>query len=97
LPYPIEEIAAMSVAAASMEPAPARIAFPVKIGFGALTPSAVVAFGDPGRLVGVEGDLLASGRGFLAMRTAGTDTVTSLFRHPAWLVWPALTKGCGRR
>jgi hypothetical protein len=80
-----------------MEPRPARIPFLVKIGFSALTPSAVVAFGDPGRLVSVEGDLLASARGFLAMRTAGTDTVTSLYRHGAWLVWPALTAGCGRR
>jgi hypothetical protein len=43
-----------------MELRPARIPFLVKIGFSALTPSAVVAFGDPGRLVSVEGDLLAS-------------------------------------
>ena len=62
-----------------------------------VTPSAVVAFGDPGRLVGVEGDLLASGRGFLAMRTVGTDTVKSLYSNGAWLVWPVLTAGCGRR
>jgi len=80
-----------------MEPSPARIPFPVKIGFSALTPGAVVAFGDPGRLVGVEGDLLASGRGFLAMRTAGTDSVTSRYGHGAWLVSPALTTGCGQR
>ena len=62
-----------------------------------VTPSAVVAFGDPGRLAGVEGDLLASGRGFLAMRTADSDTVRALYRNGAWLVWPVLTAGCGRR
>jgi hypothetical protein len=62
-----------------------------------VTPSAVVAFGDPGRLVRADGDLLASGRGFLAMRTVGTDTVKSLYGHGAWLVWPVLTAGCGRR
>lgn len=62
-----------------------------------VTPSAVVAFGDPDRLVGVEGDLLASGRGFLAMRTADAGTVTALYQNGAWLVWPVLTAGCGRR
>lgn len=62
-----------------------------------VTPSAVVAFGDPDRLVGVEGDLLASGRGFLAMRTANPDTVRALYRNGAWLVWPVITAGCGRR
>jgi hypothetical protein len=56
-----------------------------------VTPSAVVAFGDPSRLVGVEGDLLASDR------TVGTDTVKSLYSGGAWLVWPVLTAGCGRR
>jgi hypothetical protein len=45
-----------------------------------VTPSAVVAFGDPSRLVGVEGDLLASDR------TVGTDTVKSLYSGGAWLV-----------
>ena len=50
-----------------------------------------------GRLVGVEGDLLASGRGCLAMRTVDTDTVKSLYGNGAWLVWPVLTAGCGRR
>ncbi|KWV49651.1 hypothetical protein AS156_15905 [Bradyrhizobium macuxiense] len=62
-----------------------------------VTPTVVVAFGDPGRLAGVDGDLLASGRGFLAMRTADDDTVKSLYQHGAWLVWPVLTAGCGRR
>jgi hypothetical protein len=62
-----------------------------------VTPNAVVAFGDPGRLAGVEGDLLASGRGFLAMRTADADTVRALYRNGAWLVWPVLNAGCGRR
>jgi hypothetical protein len=62
-----------------------------------VTPSAVVAFGDPDRLVGVDGDLLASGRGFLAMRTANAGTVKALYRSGAWLVWPVLTAGCGRR
>jgi len=62
-----------------------------------VTPSAVVAFGDPDRLVGVEGDLLASGRGFLAIRTANADSVRALYRNGAWLVWPVLTAGCGRR
>ena len=62
-----------------------------------VTPTVVVAFGDPGRLVGAEGDLLASGRGFLAMRTGSTDTVAALYRNGAWLVWPVLTAGCGRR
>lgn len=62
-----------------------------------VTPSAVVAFGDPDRLVGAEGDLLASGRGFLAVRTADGNTVRSLYRHGAWLVWPVLGAGCGRR
>ncbi|MBR0932456.1 hypothetical protein JQ586_03670 [Bradyrhizobium jicamae] len=62
-----------------------------------VTPTVVVAFGDPGQLAGVDGDLLASGRGFLAMRTADDDTVKSLYQHSAWLVWPVLTAGCGRR
>jgi hypothetical protein len=61
-----------------------------------VTPSAVVAFGDPDRLVSVEGDLLASGRGFLAMRTSGTHTVRALYGNGAWLVWPVLISGCGR-
>ena len=56
-----------------------------------VTPSAVVAFGDPSRLVGVGGDLLAYGR------TVGTDTVKSLYGSGAWLVSPVLTAGCGRR
>jgi hypothetical protein len=50
-----------------------------------------------GRPVGVEGDLLASGRGYLAMRTVGTDTVKSLYGNGAWFVWPVMTAGCGRR
>jgi hypothetical protein len=79
-----------------MEPSRARIPFVVKIGFS-VTPGAVVAFGGPRRLVSVEGELLASGPGFLAIRTAGTDTVTSLHRHGTRLVWPTLTAGCGRR
>ncbi|MGL9622490.1 hypothetical protein QRQ56_31425 [Bradyrhizobium sp. U531] len=62
-----------------------------------VTPTVVVAFGDPARLAGADGDLLASGRGFLAMRTGSTDTVKSLYEHGAWLVWPVLTAGCGRR
>lgn len=62
-----------------------------------ITPTIVVAFGDPGRLVAVDGDLLASGRGFLAMRTGSDDTVRALYRNGAWLVWPVLTAGCGRR
>jgi hypothetical protein len=62
-----------------------------------VTPTVVVAFGDPGRLAGAGGDLLASGRGFLAMRTASPDTVKELYRSGAWLVWPLLTAGCGRR
>jgi hypothetical protein len=62
-----------------------------------VTPTVVVAFGDPDRLAGADGDLLASGRGFLAMRTGSTDTVKSLYQNGAWLVWPVLTAGCGRR
>jgi hypothetical protein len=62
-----------------------------------VTPTVVVAFGDPGRLAGADGDLLASGHGFLAMRTGSTDTVKSLYQNGAWLVWPVLTAGCGRR
>jgi hypothetical protein len=50
-----------------------------------------------GRLLGVEGDLLASGRGCLATRTVGADTVKSLYSSGAWLVWPVLIAGCGRR
>ncbi len=62
-----------------------------------VTPTVVVAFGDPGQLAGADGSLLASGRGFLAMRTASTETVKSLYQRGAWLVWPVLTAGCGRR
>jgi hypothetical protein len=62
-----------------------------------VTPTVVVAFGDPGRLAGADGDMLASGRGFLAMRTGSTESVKSLYQHGAWLVWPVLTAGCGRR
>jgi hypothetical protein len=62
-----------------------------------VTPTVVVAFGDPGRLVAVDGDLLTSGRGFLAMRTGSDGTVRALYRNGAWLVWPVLTAGCGRR
>ena len=62
-----------------------------------VTPTVVVAFGDPGRLVSADGDLLASGHGFLAMRTGSDDTVSALYRNGAWLVWPVLTAGCGRR
>lgn len=62
-----------------------------------VTPTVVVAFGDPAKLTGADGDLLASGRGFLAMRTGSTDTVKMLYGNGAWLVWPVLTAGCGRR
>jgi hypothetical protein len=62
-----------------------------------VTPTVVVAFGDPARLAGVDGDLLTSGRGFLAMRTGSPDTVKSLYQNGAWLVWPVLTAGCGRQ
>nr|WP_249145974.1 hypothetical protein [Bradyrhizobium diazoefficiens] len=62
-----------------------------------VTPTVVVAFGEPARLAGADGDLLASGRGFLAMRTGSTDTVKSLYQNGAWLVWPVLSAGCGRR
>ena len=62
-----------------------------------ITPTVVVAFGDPSQLVAVDGDLLASGRGFLAMRTGSDDTVRALYRNGAWLVWPVLTAGCARR
>jgi hypothetical protein len=62
-----------------------------------VTPTVVVAFGNPARLAGADGDLLMSGRGFLAMRTGSTDTVKSLYQSGAWLVWPVLTAGCGRR
>lgn len=62
-----------------------------------VTPTVVVAFGDPARLAGADGDLLTSGRGFLAMRTGSSDTVSSLYHNGAWLVWPVLTAGCGRR
>jgi hypothetical protein len=62
-----------------------------------VTPTVVVAFGDPGRLAGADGDLLTSGRGFLAMRTGSTETVKTLYQNGAWLVWPVLTAGCGRR
>lgn len=61
------------------------------------TPNAVVAFGNPDRLVGVEGDLLASSHRFLAMRTTDAGTVRALYRNGAWLVWPVLSAGCGRR
>ena len=61
-----------------------------------VTPTVVVAFGDPAKLAGADGELLASGRGFLAMRTGSTDTVKTLYANGAWLVWPVLTAGCGR-
>ena len=59
-----------------------------------VTPTVVVAFGDPGRLAGADGDLLTSGRGFLAMRTGSTETVKTLYQNGAWLVWPVLTAIC---
>ncbi len=62
-----------------------------------VTPTVVVAFGDPAKLASADGDLLTSGRGFLAMRTGSTDTVKTLYGNGAWLVWPVLTAGCGRR
>jgi hypothetical protein len=49
-----------------------------------------------GRLLDVQGDLLASGRGCLATRTVGTDTAKSLYGNGARLVEPLLTAGCGR-
>jgi len=65
----------------------------------AVQPDAVVAFGSPAEMTaavaGSDGYLLASGRFHVAART-GPSTVRNLYAAGAWLVWPAIGKGCGR-
>ena len=43
-----------------------------------------------------DGYLLDAGNFYVAART-GPSTVRSLYAAGAWLVWPVLGKGCGRR
>jgi hypothetical protein len=66
----------------------------------AVRPDTVVAFGSPAEMTaavtGSDGYLLASGRFFVAART-GPSTVRNLYVAGAWLVWPAIGKGCERR
>jgi hypothetical protein len=66
----------------------------------AVRPDAVVGFGPPARMIaavaGSDGDLLDAGKFYVAART-GPSTVRSLYAAGAWLVWPVIGKGCGRR
>jgi hypothetical protein len=66
----------------------------------AVRPDSVVGFGPPARLIpavaGSDGYLLDAGQFYVAART-GPSTVRSLYAAGAWLVWPAIGKGCGRR
>jgi hypothetical protein len=69
----------------------------------AVRPDAVVGFGPPGGMtrmigavVGSDGYLLDAGKFYIAART-GPSTVRSLYAAGAWLVWPVIGKGCGRR
>jgi hypothetical protein len=63
-------------------------------------PDSVVGFGPPASWVsavaGSDGYLLDAGRFYVAA-TTGPSTVHSLYAAGAWLVWPVIGKGCGRR
>jgi hypothetical protein len=63
-------------------------------------PDAVVGFGSPASMIsavaGSDGYLLDAGQFYVAART-GPSTVRSLYAAGAWLVWPVIGKGCGRR
>ena len=65
----------------------------------ALRPDAIVAFGPPpplaAAIAGSDGALLGAGHFSITART-GPSTVRSLYAAGAWLVWPAIGKGCGR-
>jgi hypothetical protein len=63
-------------------------------------PDSVVGFGPPASMIvsvaASDGYLLDAGNFYVAART-GPSTVRSLYAAGAWLVWPVLGKGCGRR
>jgi hypothetical protein len=63
-------------------------------------PDSVVGFGPPARLISAvaesDGYPLDAGQFYVAART-GPSTVRSLYTAGAWLVWPVIGKGCGRR
>jgi hypothetical protein len=62
-------------------------------------PDSVVGFGPPASLISAVAESggypLDAGRFYVAART-GPSTVRSLYAAGAWLVWPAIGKGCGR-
>ncbi len=63
-----------------------------------IKPETVVAFGQPAAMAlaaaDADGQLLTSGRGFVALRTGHPDTVRRLYAGGAFLVWPVLGAGC---
>lgn len=64
-----------------------------------IRPDAVVVFGPTERMIPAiiasDGALLEAGRFHVAAKT-GAATVGSLYAAGAWLVWPVMSKGCGR-
>jgi hypothetical protein len=66
----------------------------------AVQPDAVVGFGSPVSMIpavaGSDGYLIDAGQFYVTART-GPSTVRSLYAAGAWLVWPVIGKGCGRR
>jgi hypothetical protein len=64
-------------------------------------PSAVVAFGPSDFLaravVGADASVLRIGRGFVIARADASGLTRRLYAGGAWIVWPALTRGCGAR
>jgi hypothetical protein len=66
----------------------------------AVRPDAVVGFGPPVGMIpavaGSDGYLIDAGQFYVTART-GPSTVRSLYAAGAWLVWPVIGKGCGRR
>jgi hypothetical protein len=64
----------------------------------AITPNAVVAFGQPSLLVEAasiaDAELLSAGPAFVMLRPENSSTVRKLYANGAWLVWPVLSAGC---
>ena len=62
-------------------------------------PRAVVAFGSDGALYrawgAADAPILAKGRGFIVVASAGPGTVRRLYAGGALFVWPIVARSCG--
>jgi hypothetical protein len=64
-------------------------------------PVAVVAFGPADRVaqavVGADASVVGVGRGFVIARADASGLAARLYAGGAWIVWPALARGCGAK